>query len=114
MAALAQPEIRVRIDGEELAQAKHIAQTIGLPLNDAVKVFVRKFIEAKGMPFDMRQPANDSHKPMGERLMPILGLSHQELGTIATAAARKADLAHARAKRLPGLVAGRGGGKRIR
>ena len=44
MAALAQPEIRVRIDGDELAQAKRVAQTIGLPLNDAVKVFVRKFI----------------------------------------------------------------------
>ena len=68
MSALPQPEIRVRIDGDELAQAKRVAQAIGLPLNDAVKVFVRKFIEAGGMPFDMRQPANDSQKTTGERL----------------------------------------------
>ncbi len=114
MAALAQPEIRVRIDSEELAQAKRVARSIGLPLNDAVKGFVRKFIEAGGMPFEMRQPANDNRKLIGERLMPILGFSHQALGAIASAAARKADLAHTRAGRSPTLAMVRKAGTRAR
>ena len=97
-------EIRVRLDKDELVQAKQVGKRIGLPLNDAVKVFVRKFIEVGGLRFDMRQrAASDNERPVGERLMPIVGLSHPALAEIARTAAVKADVAHLKAGRLPPL-----------
>jgi addiction module RelB/DinJ family antitoxin len=97
--SLAGGEIRFRIDGGERAQAERIAARIGMSVNDAMKLMLKRFIVEGGLPFPMRDVAHEHAS--SERLMPIHGVTHGRLGEIASNAAREADLAHVRAGRLP-------------
>ena len=98
----AQPEVRFRVDPAKRERAEQIAETLGMNLNDAMKVMLNKFIAVGGLPFEMRQSANDTLAVSGERSMPVFGVSPMLLADVAADAARKAALSHVRAGRLPG------------
>lgn len=101
MVAVVQPEIRLRLDGEERAQFERVGQRIGMSANDMVRVFVRRTIAEGGLPFTMKTiaPANDDAR-VGERALPIFGQPHAVLAEVAAQAAREAAEGHVRAGRL--------------
>jgi addiction module RelB/DinJ family antitoxin len=99
----AQPEIRLRIDPEERAQFEQVGASIGMSANDMVKVFIKRTIAARGLPFEMKPPAND-RGAVAERLMPIHGVPHSVFVELASKAARDAALGHVRAGRLAPLT----------
>ncbi len=99
MGAAAQPEIRLRLDGEEREQFERVGERIGMSVNDMVRVFVRRTIAAGGMPFEMKAPTNDNARA-GERALSIFGQSHAVLAEVASQAAREAAEGHVRAGRL--------------
>lgn len=101
MVAAVQPEIRLRLDGDEREQFERIGQQIGMSPNDMVRVFVRRTIAEGGLPFEMKAvaPANDN-VPGGERFLSIFGQSHALLAEVGTQAAREAANGHVRAGRL--------------
>lgn len=100
MAATTHPEIRFRIDGDERDQAEKIAARIGLNLNDAMKIMLKRFIVEGGLPFDMRQ-ADRSH--VSVRSIPVHGVTLATISEIASTAAREAALVHRQTGRLPAL-----------
>ncbi len=92
-------EIRLRIDRETYQSFSRIANSIGLDPNEMVRVFVRRTIAEKGLPFEMREAANEDRQPETERTMSIHGVSVERLAAIATGAARVAHEDHIEAGR---------------
>lgn len=100
MAAI-QPEIRLRLDGDEREQFERVGSRIGMSANDMVRVFVRRTIAEGGLPFEMKAAALvDEGQRIGERLLPIFGQSHALMAEVASQAAREAAEGHVRAGRL--------------
>jgi addiction module RelB/DinJ family antitoxin len=100
MVAAVQPEIRLRLDGDEREQFERVGSRIGMSANDMVRVFVRRTIAEGGLPFDMKAAANDNVRSTGERSLSIFGQSHALLAEVASEAARSAAQTHVRAGRL--------------
>ena len=100
MATTTYPEIRFRIDSDERDQAEKIAARIGLNLNDAMKIMLKRFIVEGGLPFHMRQ-ANRSY--VSVRSIPVHGATLATISEIASTAAREAALVHQQAGLLPAL-----------
>jgi len=48
--------IHTRIDAETKIRAQNILKVCGLSLSEAVRVFFRKIVLEKGMPFDIKIP----------------------------------------------------------
>lgn len=63
--------IYVRIEPEVKEQAEAILEQLGIPVSNAVNLFLKQVIMQRGIPFDVKLP---SSKPIG-----ISGLSEAEL-----------------------------------
>lgn len=46
--------INIRIDKKMKANAKKVAEKLGIDLSSAVKIFISKFVSMKGIPFEVR------------------------------------------------------------
>lgn len=51
-------EIRSRIEPELKEEAQDVLNRFGLNLSDAIRLFLRQVVAAKGLPFDLREIPN--------------------------------------------------------
>ena len=51
-------EIRSRIEPELKEEAQDVLNRFGLNLSDAIRLFLRQVVAAKGLPFDVREVPN--------------------------------------------------------
>jgi len=56
MRKLKSAEIRSRIEPDLKEKSVEVLATLGLDLSDAIRLFLRKVVEEKGLPFAVRQP----------------------------------------------------------
>ncbi len=52
-------EIRSRIEPELKDQAQDVLSRCGLNISDAIRLFLRQVVVAKGLPFEIREVPND-------------------------------------------------------
>ena len=50
--------IFVRIDPEIKAQAEQVLEQLGIPMSNAIGLFLRQVVMQRGIPFDMKLPQN--------------------------------------------------------
>jgi len=55
-------EIRSRIEPELKEAAQEVLNRFGLNLSDAIRLFLRQVVAAKGLPFDVREVPNAQTK----------------------------------------------------
>lgn len=55
-------EIRSRIEPELKKEAQNVLNRFGLNLSDAIRLFLRQVVAAKGLPFDIREVPNTQTK----------------------------------------------------
>jgi DNA-damage-inducible protein J len=55
-------EIRSRIEPELKEEAQDVLNRFGLNLSDAIRLFLRQVVAAKGLPFDIREVPNAQTK----------------------------------------------------
>ncbi len=58
--------IHVRVDEEVKAQAAETLASMGLSVSDAVRVFLKRVVVEKAMPFDVRVPNAETRLAMAE------------------------------------------------
>ena len=58
--------IHVRVDEEIKAQATETLALMGLSVSDAVRVFLKRVVVDKAMPFDVRAPNAETRAAMAE------------------------------------------------
>lgn len=58
--------IHVRVDEEVKAQAAETLASMGLSVSDAVRVFLKRVVVEKAMPFDVRVPNAETRAAMAE------------------------------------------------
>jgi DNA-damage-inducible protein J len=58
--------IHVRVDEEVKAQAAETLALMGLSVSDAVRVFLKRVVVEKAMPFDVRVPNAETRAAMDE------------------------------------------------
>ena len=58
--------IHVRVDEEVKAQAAETLASMGLSVSDAVRVFLKRVVVEKAMPFDVRVPNAETCAAMAE------------------------------------------------
>jgi DNA-damage-inducible protein J len=51
-------EIRSRIEPELKDEAQDVLSRVGLNISDAIRLFLRKVVAVKGLPFDIREIPN--------------------------------------------------------
>ena len=49
-----------RVEPEIKEEAEHILDCLGIPMSNAVGMFLRQVVLQKGIPFDVKLPVNDS------------------------------------------------------
>ena len=49
-----------RVEPEIKEEAEHILDCLGIPMSNAVGMFLRQVVLQKGIPFDVKPPVNDS------------------------------------------------------
>lgn len=99
-------EVKFRVEPREKAEAERIAAEIGMDVNSAMKVMLKRFIAERGFPFPMNAPA----PPDTERR--ALGATTGQLAEIARAAFGGAAQAHLQAGRS--ITYGRADGTVVR
>lgn len=58
--------IHVRVDEEVKAQASETLASMGLSVSDAVRVFLKRVVVEKAMPFEVRVPNAETRAAMAE------------------------------------------------
>jgi len=58
--------IHVRVDEEVKAQATETLSSMGLSVSDAVRVFLKRVVAEKAMPFEVRAPNAETLAAMAE------------------------------------------------
>ena len=58
--------IHVRVEEEVKAQAAETLASMGLSVSDAVRVFLKRVVAEKAMPFDVRVPNAETRAAMAE------------------------------------------------
>ena len=58
--------IHVRVDEETKAQAAETLAAMGLSVSDAVRVFLKRVVIEKAMPFEVRVPNSETRAAMAE------------------------------------------------
>lgn len=58
--------IHVRVDEEVKTQAAETLALMGLSVSDAVRVFLKRVVAEKAMPFDVRAPNAETRAAMAE------------------------------------------------
>ena len=58
--------IHVRVDEDVKAQAAETLASMGLSVSDAVRVFLKRVVVEKAMPFDVRVPNAESRAAIAE------------------------------------------------
>ncbi len=58
--------IHVRVDEEVKAKAAETLASMGLSVSDAVRVFLKRVVVEKAMPFDVRVPNAETRAAMAE------------------------------------------------
>lgn len=58
--------IHVRVDEETKAQAAETLAAMGLSVSDAVRVFLKRVVIEKAMPFEIRVPNSETRAAMAE------------------------------------------------
>jgi len=51
--------IYVRVEPEVKEQAEHVLSQLGIPMSNAIGLFLRQVIMQRGIPFDMKLPARE-------------------------------------------------------
>lgn len=101
-------EIKFRVDPADKAEADRIAESVGMDTNAAMKVMFKRFLAARGFPFEMKAAgeAPDSAAPFD--------VSLSRLAQAAATGFASAARAHERAGRRPppALAARRRAGRR--
>lgn len=106
MVTQSQPQsvtIEVEVLPAERDAATAVASGLGMNVEDALKIMLRRFVAEKGLPFPMRAPANDiaSAPPTATPH----GVSLARLSVIAAQAGKDAAARHAAAGRVSALPA---------
>lgn len=99
MVAQAQPKdvkITFAVGAQERDAASAVASKLGMNVEDAMKIMLRRFVAEKGLPFPMREPANDRGAQV---TVPAHGISLGRLTAIAASAGKDAAREHAAAGR---------------
>ena len=79
-----------RVEPEIKEQAEHVLNQLGIPMSNAIGLFLRQIIMQRGIPFDMKLP---SRKPVATGAMSVAGLNAElEKGYADVAAGRFNDL----------------------
>ncbi len=64
--------ISTRVDDQIKAEAERIAEEIGIPLSTAINIFIKRFINEKGFPFQVNVKSNTpNHLIVDEDLLDI-------------------------------------------
>jgi hypothetical protein len=87
-------EIKFRVDPAEKAEADRIAASVGMDTNAAMKVMFRRFVAARGFPFEMTAVAAPAAPTP-------FGVSLGRLAQVSSAGFAAAAQAHERAGRRP-------------
>lgn len=54
----------VRVEPEIKEQAEKVLDCLGIPMSNAVSMFLRQVVLQKGIPFDVKLPVDDRHITM--------------------------------------------------
>lgn len=92
--ANANAEIKFRVPEAEKRAGENVAQGIGMDLNSAMKVMLRRFVAERGFPFSMKDPGLDMDPSKRH-----FGKSFDEIAEIAEQASRDAARSHLEAGR---------------
>ena len=88
-------EIKFRVDPAEKAQADRIAASVGMDTNAAMKVMFKRFLAARGFPFEMAAAGN------AQGAETPFGVSLARLAQVSAAGFEAAAHGHERAGRRP-------------
>jgi DNA-damage-inducible protein J len=58
--------IRARVEPKLKNDAETILESLGLTASDAIRVFYKRIVSCKGLPFDMRVPNAETRKALAE------------------------------------------------
>ena len=64
---MAQTQLNVRLDSELLASSKDVLNNLGLTVQEAFKIFLKKVVNFQGIPFDLKldyEPNKETRKAM--------------------------------------------------
>jgi hypothetical protein len=87
------PEVRFRPEPEVYARALQVAKSLGLSVTDIARIGLAQVANSR----EIRIAG--AERPLDIRDIPVHGVSVDRIADIATAAARAADQAHAKAGR---------------
>ena len=92
--------IEFQVEQSEHEAARAIADKLGMKVEDAMTIMLRRFVAEKGLPFPMREPANDVEPAKA----PAHGVSLARLSAVAAESGKAAVARHANAGRVSAIA----------